>query len=122
MVIIKKSFILALTALAFASSASARRLVRVNDVEDDEVTIDREIVAQTGLPPEGREVKPNDSNPLPDPPDDAPTAGEGGEDGGDGNDRALTYYYKKCSKCYWHHYYGWYAYCCGYHYCGYYYC
>ena len=87
---------------ASANAKSLRRLATEN--EGGVVTIDREIVADTGLPPAGRTIQQDSTHSLPFP----PMAPEGAVDV-HGDDRKLAV---ACSSCWWDSFYGYIAVCC----------
>ena len=114
--------------------ASAARLGAPSGLA--EITMDREIADDTGMPPLGREVPLDDDHPIVE-------QYSGREDNNkdydmiddnnveeDGSGRKLwkkkPHYKVFCGKCFWHKYYGHISYCCTKKYktghCGYYFC
>ena len=97
-----------------ANAAMLRALEEEKEIKPLVVTGDREIVPQTGLPPEGRVVLASADHPLPDP------MAKKLELEGDGGDRRLAI---ACGDCFWSSYYGYIFICCDHTgTCVYYYC
>lgn len=111
----------ALLAVPFLLLSANAAMLRAPEEETeikplDAVTVEREIIPQTGMPPEGRTVLAVDDHPLP--PIEADAESEDNEGSGD---RRLTVWCK--TYCWWHSYYGYITYCCDHTgYCAYVYC